>query len=149
MTLRPEVGVVVAEDAKSLEIVPNENSRAARAFHGMTRALVQNMIVGTTAGFTRELEVNGVGWNVQVKGRVVELKVGFADTRIVNIKDGVDVVVEGKSNKITVSGIDKQAVGEVAAKIRSHRPPEPYNLKGIKYSDEVVIKKEGKAFAGG
>ena len=149
LTLRPEVTVAVDEDAKAVTVDTTNNGRAARAFHGMTRALIQNLIIGTTTGYTKELEVNGVGWTVQVKGRTVELKVGYADTRTVDIRDGVDVVVEGKSNKIVVSGIDKQAVGEVAAKIRAHRPPEPYNLKGIKYSDEVVIKKEGKAFAGG
>ncbi|MDH3585238.1 MAG: 50S ribosomal protein L6, partial [Phycisphaerae bacterium] len=98
-------------------------------------------------GFKRDLEVNGVGWNAKVQGRKILLNVGYADTRQLDIPMGVEVEVQG--NKISVSGPDKQAVGQFAAAVRAQRPPEPYNAKGIKYSDEVIVRKAGKAFAGG
>ncbi len=142
---RPEVAVKVED--KQVLIERNDEERATRAYHGMTRALIQNMVVGVSEGFKRELEINGVGWTARVQGRKVALNVGYADTREVEIPMGVEVDVQG--NKIAISGADKQAVGQLAAKIRGHRPPEPYNHKGIKYADEVLVKKEGKAFAGG
>ena len=116
--------------------------------HGLTRSLIANMIVGVTEGYKKELEITGVGWNAQVQGQKVNLNVGYADTRVVPIPDGVTVEVQG-GTKISVTGADKQKVGQCAAQIRSHRKPEPYNAKGIKYSDEVVARKAGKAFAGG
>lgn len=143
---RPEVAVEVNEDSKEVVVTRTEETRTGRAMHGLTRALIQNMVIGVTEGYKKELQINGVGWTAVVKGKTVELKVGFADTRVVTFKDNVNVEVKGSN--ITITGIDKQAVGETAAKIRAVKPPEPYNGKGIKYSDEVIIRKAGKAFAG-
>jgi large subunit ribosomal protein L6 len=144
---RPEVTVRVDDDAKEVVIERENDSRNAKAMHGLTRSLIANMIQGVSTGYTKELEIVGVGWNAALKGRTVELNVGYADTRKVNVPDGVTVDV--KSPNITITGADKQLVGQVAAQIRSHRKPEPYNGKGIKYRDETIIRKQGKAFAGG
>ncbi|MFA9479033.1 50S ribosomal protein L6 [Phycisphaerales bacterium AB-hyl4] len=146
-THRPEVTVTVDSDAKQVVVERKNDSRVAKAMHGLTRALIANMIQGVTTGFTRDLEINGVGWNAKVQGMTVALNVGYADTRVVNIPAGVQVDVQ--QNKIKVTGHDKQAVGQLAAEIRRQRPPEPYNGKGIKYAEEVIVRKEGKAFAGG
>ncbi|MEM9296734.1 MAG: 50S ribosomal protein L6, partial [Planctomycetota bacterium] len=112
-----------------------------------TRSLVANMIEGVVNGYKKQLEIVGVGWNAAVKGKTVELNVGYADTRKVPVPDGV--LVEVKGQDITVTGPDKQLVGQTAAAIRAHKKPEPYNGKGIKYKDEVILRKAGKAFAGG
>ena len=146
-TTTPQVGVRVDAQAKEVVIERKGEDRFSRAMHGTTRARIANMIEGVTKGFTKELEVNGVGWTAKVQGAKVALNVGYADTREVEIPAGVKVEVQ--QNRIKVSGADKQAVGQVAAEIRSHRPPEPYNGKGIKYVDEQIIRKQGKAFAGG
>lgn len=144
-THRPEVSVRV-EDNKRVVVDRRDDSKAARAYHGTTRAQIQNMVKGVAQGFQKELEVVGVGWTAKVQGKKLTLNVGYADPRQVEIPAGVSVVVDGQ--KITVSGIDKQAVGQFAAQARAHRKPEPYNGKGIKYINEVIIRKEGKAFAG-
>lgn len=142
---RPEVTVKVADGQVVVE--RRGESRQVRAYHGMTRALIANMIEGVTKGFSKELEIVGVGWNAQVQGQSVKLNVGYADTKAVKIPMGVTVEVNGP--RIKVSGPSKQLVGQCAAEIRSQRKPEPYNGKGIKYSDEQIVRKAGKAFAGG
>ncbi len=142
---RPEVSVKVEDNAVVVE--RGNDSKASKAYHGTTRALIQNMVTGVSQGYSKVLEINGVGWTAKLQGRTVALNVGYADTRTVEVPMGVDVKIEGP--RITVSGIDKQQVGQCASMIRAHRPPEPYNAKGIKYADEVVVRKEGKAFAGG
>lgn len=147
ITHRPEVTVKVDADKKQIIVERRDDERASRAYHGMTRALLNNMVRGVTEGFKKELEVNGVGWTVQVQGKQVKLNVGYADTKIVAIPDGVKVEVAG--NKITVTGPNRQAVGQCAANIRATRKPEPYNAKGIKYVQEQIVRKQGKAFAGG
>ncbi len=147
-THRPEVSVSVNEADAQVEIARKGDSRTARAMHGLTRSLIANMITGVTTGYKKDLEINGVGWSAAVQGRKVNLKVGFADTRVVPIPEGVTVEIQG-GTKIAVTGADKQKVGLCAAQIRSHRKPEPYNAKGIKYSDEVIIRKAGKAFGSG
>ena len=144
---RPEVTVKVDEEAKEVVVTRQDDERGTRAFHGLTRALINNMIMGVTAGFSKELEINGVGWTAQVQGNRVGMNVGFADTKYVPIPAGVKVEVAG--NKVKVSGQDKQAVGQCAAQIRATRKPEPYNGKGVKYADERIIRKAGKAFGGG
>lgn len=147
-THRPEVTVKVDEDQKQVEVTRRDDSRIARAMHGLTRSLVANMIQGVTEGYRKDLEISGVGWNAAVQGRKVNLNVGYADTRVVPIPEGVTVEIQG-GTRIAVTGSDKQKVGQCAAQIRSHRKPEPYNAKGIKYSDEVVVRKQGKAFGSG
>lgn len=142
---RPEVTVKVEDN--SVVVTRNDEQKQTRAYHGLTRALINNMVQGVTEGFKRDLEINGVGWTARVQGRKLALNVGYADTRELEIPMGVEVDVQG--NKIAVTGADKQAVGQFAARVRGQRPPEPYNHKGIKYAEEVLVKKEGKAFAGG
>jgi large subunit ribosomal protein L6 len=142
---RPEVQVV--SDGKHGTVTRKGDEKQSRAYHGLTRALINNMIQGVSTGFRRELEVNGVGWVAKLQGKRIALTVGYADTRYVNIPEGVKVEVQ--QNRIIVTGPDKQQVGQFAAQVRAHRKPEPYNGKGIKYSDEVIVRKEGKAFAGG
>lgn len=145
-THRSLISAEVDSEANVILVTRKDDTREAKALHGLTRSLIQNMIIGVTEGYTKDLEINGVGWTAQVKGMQVNLNVGYADTRVVKIPEGISVVVDG--NKIKVTGAHKQLVGQCAAMIRSHRKPEPYNGKGIKYSDEVIIRKEGKALAG-
>ena len=147
ITHRPEVTVRWSADENKIYVERRDDEKASKAFHGLTRALVQNMIEGVTTGFKKELEINGVGWTARLQGKNINLSVGYADTRTVTIPDGVKAEVQG--NRIIVTGADKQKVGQFASQVRAHRKPEPYNGKGIKYVDEVIARKEGKAFAGG
>lgn len=116
--------------------------RQSRAYWGTYRALANNIIIGLTDGFKKQLEVNGVGYRVAVKGKVLELILGYSHPINFDIPEGIEISVE--KNVITVKGTDKQSVGQVAAKIREFRPPEPYKGKGIKYSDEHIVRKAGK-----
>jgi len=142
--LTPEVSVSV-EDNK-VYVARENDERKSKAMHGTTRALIANMIEGVSKGYSRSLEVVGVGWTAKLQGKQVHLNLGYADTRIVDVPDNVKVEIN--ASIIKVSSADKQAVGQLAARIRSHRKPEPYNGKGIKYTDEVIIRKQGKAFGG-
>ncbi len=147
MEHRPEVSVHWAEDEKSLSVSVVERwagNRQARAYWGMTRALLNNMVRGVTEGYEKKLEVVGVGYTAQLAGNKLTLKVGYANAIDVPVPPGLDVSVEKQT--ITVKGTDKQAVGQFAAAVRAKRKPEPYNGKGIKYADEVVRRKQGKAF---
>ena len=144
---RPEVTVRVDDNSRQIVIESIDDSRTAKAMHGLTRALINNMVVGVSKGFEKNLVINGVGWTAKVQGMKIALNVGYADTRELDIPADVQVVVQG--NTIRVSGPDKQQVGQLAATIRAQRPPEPYNGKGIKYADEQIVRKQGKAFAGG
>lgn len=118
-----------------------------RALHGLARALLANAVAGVTEGFRRELEIVGVGYRGEVKGREIHLALGFSHPVVYAIPEGVDVSIDDRSNRIAVSGIDKQQVGQVAADLRSLRKPDPYKGKGIRYRDEVVRLKVGKAAA--
>lgn len=145
MTYRPEVGVKlegaiveVTMDPAIVELGSN------RAFWGTTRALIATAVEGVLKGYEKKLEIVGVGWGAKVQGKKLVLTVGFANTLDVAIPDGVKVEVV--QMMITVSGPDKQAVGEFASKCRAKRKPEPYNGKGIKYTTEVIQRKQGKAF---
>jgi len=146
---RPEVSVSLDSDANELvvSLSPGVDPRVKkhRAYWGTTRARLANLVTGVTDGYQKKLEVVGVGYTAQLSGQSLNLKVGYANTLSVPVPPGVDVSVEGQM--ITVKGMDKQAVGQFAAVVRGKRPPEPYNGKGIKYSDERIIRKEGKAFS--
>ena len=120
---------------------PNDLKRN-RALHGLTRTLIANMIEGVTNGFTKVLEINGVGYRAQKQGKKLVLSLGYSHPVEMEDPEGLTSAVDG--NKITVSGIDKAAVGQFAAEIRDKRRPEPYKGKGIKYIDEVIRRKEGK-----
>lgn len=127
---------------------PND-SRMNKAQHGLARTLIANMVEGVTDGFRRSLQIIGIGYRVQAKGKGLEMALGFSHPVNIDPVDGITFEVEvdnrAKINKLHVVGIDKQLVGQVAADIRSIRPPEPYKGKGIRYVDEVVVKKAGKA----
>ncbi|MFT5423060.1 MAG: large subunit ribosomal protein L6 [Phycisphaerales bacterium] len=144
---RPEVAVSFDEGAAEVLVAASvgfENNRATSAHWGTTRALIQNMVVGVSEGYKRKLEIVGVGWSGTISGTNLNLKVGYANVIEMPIPTGVNVSVEKQI--VTVEGSDKQAVGEFAASMRAKRKPEPYNGKGIKYVEEVIKRKQGKAF---
>jgi len=137
--------VEVRVEADQILVAPR-NPAAGGALQGLTRTLVANMVDGVTKGFTRGLEINGVGYRAELKGTTLNLALGYSHPVEYPLPAGVSAEVE-KQTKITVSGIDKELVGATAAKIRSFRPPEPYKGKGIKYADERILRKAGKAGA--
>lgn len=122
------------------------DSGSEKAKHGLSRSLLSNAVVGVTEGFKKELEVVGVGYRGEVKGRTMELALGFSHPVIFPIPDGIDIEID-KNNKITVTGANRQRVGQVAAELRALRPPDPYKAKGIRYSGETIRRKVGKAGA--
>lgn len=123
-----------------------DDSKPQRALHGLTRALLNNAVVGVTKGFSKELEIQGVGYRAQVSGTSVNLTLGYTHAIDFPIPSGIQVAVE-KQTKLTVTGIDRQQVGQVAAKLRALRPPDVYKGKGVRYANEVVRKKAGKTGA--
>jgi large subunit ribosomal protein L6 len=145
-THRPEIGVVLDADAKHLLITRSDDERLSRALHGLTRSLIANMVEGVTNGYTKKLEIVGVGYQAQLKkANTVALQVGYANQVVLEAPPGVSVAVPDATH-ITISGADKQAVGQFAAVVRKVRPPEPYKGKGIRYEGEAVRRKAGKAF---
>jgi large subunit ribosomal protein L6 len=126
----------------SLEFSPKGDDRKDHAFWGLYRSLASNIVIGLTEGFTKKLEVNGVGYRAAVNGKVLELQLGFSHPVHYEFPNDIDISVE--KNVITIKGDDKQVVGQIAAKIREFRPPEPYKGKGVKYIDERIIRKAGK-----
>ncbi len=136
-------GVVVSKEDNTVVIVRADESRLARERHGLCRTLVANMVEGVSQGFTRKLEIQGVGYRAQVQGRNLVLSLGFSHPVEMVPPDGIQFAVEGNVN-VTVSGIDKELVGNLAANIRSKRPPEPYKGKGVRYAGEAVRRKAGK-----
>ncbi len=143
LTLATHPAVAVSLDNNTLFVNPVEDSRIARQQHGLRRTLLANAVTGVTKGFEKALEVIGVGYKVNVQGNTIVLNVGYSHPVNFVLPDGIQAKAE--NNKITVSGCDKQVVGEVAAQIRRVRPPEPYKGKGIKYSDETIRRKAGKS----
>ena len=141
-SFRPEINVAV-ENGEIVVTRPNDEA-VERSMHGLTRTLVANMVTGVTEGFKKELEVNGVGYRAAKQGKNLVMNLGFSHQVIVPEVDGITIEVP-QPNKIIISGPDKQQVGQFAAEVREKRPPEPYKGKGIKYVDEVIIRKEGKA----
>ena len=125
-----------------LTVTPKDDSKIARSQHGLMRALINNMVTGVTQGFEKKLEVNGVGFRVNGGGQNLEMSLGFSHPVKYQAPEGVNLTVN--KMEITVNGISKQQVGQVAAEIRSLKKPEPYKGKGIKYADEVIIRKAGK-----
>ncbi len=137
---------ITVEGAEVLVKRPNDEN-VNKSLHGLTRTLINNMIVGVTEGYAKELDVNGVGYRVQKTGKEVKMNLGFSHDVIVCDTDDITLEVPSP-NKIIVKGIDKQKVGQMASEIRGKRPPEPYKGKGIKYANEVIRRKEGKAGKG-
>lgn len=142
--VRPEIEVKISDGVVNL--APKNTAAQTRGFHGLYRALVQNAVTGVTKGWSKELELNGVGYRAAVSGKKLELTLGYSHPVIFMIPEGIEIAVE-KQTKVQIKGADKGLVGEVSAKIRSFRPPEPFLGKGIKYSDEVIKKKAGKSAA--
>ena len=140
--VNPTISVSVDDGTVSIDRTGDE--RNVRALHGLTRALINNMVQGVSEGFSKELTLVGVGYRAALKGKEIELQVGFSHPVSIPAEDGITFEVP-EPTKIIVSGIDKQRVGQVAADIRSARPPEPYKGKGIRYTDEYVRRKAGKA----
>jgi large subunit ribosomal protein L6 len=136
--------ITVAVDEGTVTVARDNDERQNRALHGLTRALINNMVIGVTEGYSKELTAVGVGYRAVLKGKLLELQVGFSHPVNIEAPEGITFEVP-EPTKIIVSGIDKQKVGQVAADIRAVRPPEPYKGKGIRYSDEHVRRKAGKA----
>ena len=137
---------IKVEGTEILVTRPSE-SKEHRSLHGLTRTLVNNMVIGVSEGFKKELEINGIGYRATKSGKDVNLNLGFSHPVVVS--DNEDIVIEVPApNKLIITGINKQKVGQFAAEVRELRPPEPYKGKGIKYVDEVIIRKEGKAGKG-
>ena len=126
---------------------PNDE-KENRSLHGLNRTLIANMVKGVSEGFSKELEINGIGYRASMQGKDLVLNIGYSHSVIMEAVDGITVEVPSP-NKVIISGPDKQKVGQFAAEVRGHRPPEPYKGKGIKYVDEVIRRKEGKAGKGG
>ena len=142
LTVKEPIQAVMAEN--TITVTRPDDERLSRSLHGLTRTLIQNLIIGVTDGFSKQLEVVGTGYRLAAKGSGVEFSLGFSHPVVVDPPAGITFTVEG-NDKLTVSGIDKQAVGEVAANIRKIRKPEPYKGKGVRYAGENVRRKAGKA----
>ncbi len=142
LALKPEVKVEVK--GSEIAVTRKDDGRAARSMHGLVRTLVSNMVRGVAEGFQKKLDIVGVGYRADVQGSVVNLSLGFSHPIKYNLPKGVSASVE-KQTMLTLKGPDKQVVGQAAADIRALRPPEPYKGKGVKYADEVIRRKAGKA----
>lgn len=140
--------MTVASDGKAVTVTRPDDARLNRALHGLTRALINNMVVGVSAGYEKKLKIEGVGFQAAMKGTAVELTVGYANRIVHTPPAGITVAVPDPTT-IIVSGADKQKVGQFAAEVRASRKPEPYKGKGVRYETEVVRRKEGKSFAAG
>jgi len=142
--IMPECEVELADG--EIRVTRKNDTKPARSKHGLQRALLANAVLGVTKGFTKTLEIVGVGYRGEVKGREVHFALGYSHPVIFSIPDGIEVGID-KNNKITVTGANRRDVGQVSAEIRHFRPPDPYKAKGIRYSDEVIRRKVGKAGA--
>lgn len=144
-TFNPEMAIAL--EGNEIIVTRPSDDKEHRSLHGLTRTLINNMVVGVSEGFKKELEVNGTGYRVAKQGKDLVMTLGFSHQVIMPEIDGITIDVPAP-NKIIISGPDKQKVGQFAAEVREKRPPEPYKGKGIKYIDEFIIRKEGKAGKG-
>ena len=135
--------IIAKLDKGGIEIAMREDTPNARAMWGMSRTLVANLVAGVTEGFTKKLEITGVGYRAAVQGSNVQLQLGYSHDVTFPIPQGIQVVCP-KPTEIVITGIDKQKVGQVAAELRGYRPPEPYKGKGVRYAGEYILRKEGK-----
>ncbi len=137
-------GVSVAVENGSINVTRADDERETRSFHGLVRALLANATAGVSEGWSKELEIVGIGYRAESKGKSVIFNLGYSHPIDFAVPDGIEIDVDAKANKVTVKGIDRQQVGQIAAEIRGLRPPEPYKGKGVRYSDERVRTKAGK-----
>ena len=147
LTVHPAITVKMDEAGKEILVTRKDDERQSKALHGLTRALLANMIEGVLKGYARNMEIHGVGFKADLKGSELVLTVGYANQITVSVPAGLTVTVDG-GTKIFISGPDKQMVGEFAARVRRVRKPEPYKGKGIRFAGEKIKLKPGKAFAG-
>ena len=145
LSTRVPAGLTVSVDDGVIRIARANDEPQQRAFHGLLRSLVANSVEGVTKGFSKDLEIVGVGYKAEVKGKAVVFSLGYSHPVNFPIPDGISVALDAKAGKITVSGADRQKVGQTAAEIRKLRVPDPYKAKGIKYANEVIRRKVGKA----
>ena len=147
-TLRQELptGITAGVEEGKIVVGRADDSKPRRALHGLTRALLNNAVTGVTKGFSKDLEISGVGYRAQLAGKSVAFTLGYTHAIDFPIPEGVQIAVD-KQTKVTVSGVDRQQVGQVAAQIRALRPPDVYKAKGVKYANEVIRKKAGKTGA--
>jgi large subunit ribosomal protein L6 len=138
-------GFPVEVEAGEVKVARPGDSGPERSRHGLLRSLLANAVHGVTTGFSKQLDIIGVGYRAEVKGREVHFALGYSHPVIYPIPDGIDIEIDTRANRMTITGADRQSVGQVAAEIRSLRPPDPYKGKGIKYSDEIIRRKVGKA----
>ena len=136
--------MAIEQKDNNLKINPLEQSKKAQALWGLSRSLLNNMVIGVSQGFSRVLEINGVGYRAESQGSTLKLALGFSHPVVYDLPKGIDAQIE-KNTVITLSGIDKELLGQTAATIRAFRPPEPYKGKGVKYAEEVIRRKVGKA----
>jgi len=138
-------GLTVAVEDNEIRIARSSDEPKERAFHGLLRSLVANSVTGVTKGFSRDLEIVGVGYKAEVKGKTIVFSIGYSHPVNFPIPEGIAVALDAKAGKLSVSGADRQQVGQTAAEIRKLRIPDPYKAKGIKYANEVIRRKVGKA----
>lgn len=138
-------GIAVEVDKGEVRFSRSNDEPQQRAWHGLVRSLVANSVQGVTKGFTRDLEIVGVGYKAEVRGKTVVFTLGYSHPINFPIPEGINVALDAKAGKLTISGADRQKVGQAAAEIRKLRVPDPYKAKGIKYADEVIRRKVGKA----
>lgn len=139
--------MAIAMEGNEITVTRPNDAKENRSLHGLTRTLIANMIEGVANGYKKELEINGIGYRAELKGKDLFMKIGFSHDILMTPPEGVTVEVPS-ANKVIISGADKQVVGQFAAEVREKRPPEPYKGKGIKYVDEYIRRKEGKAGKG-
>ena len=139
--------IKVAIEKGEIHVQRPDDSVRARELHGLSRTLVNNMIIGVTTGFARSLEITGVGYKAEIKGQDVHFSLGFSHPIVYSLPAGVTPEYDAKANKLTIKGADKHQIGLIAAEMRKLRPPEPYKGKGIKYSEETIRRKQGKTGA--
>lgn len=149
LTHKFPAGVAIAQEDDTLVVTRESDQKSHRAFHGMTRALVANMVHGVSEGFKKNLELVGIGYTAEQQGDDIVLNLGYSHPIYMQAPEGIKFVVTNRNTNVEVSGFDRQLVGQVAAKIRSLRKPEPYKGKGVRYAGELVQRKAGKTVGGG
>lgn len=148
LSMKMVPGIAIEEGDSILQLKQERTDREGPAMYGLSRALLANMVTGVTNGFSRTLEIQGIGYRALLKGKQLELQIGYSHPVLFDIPKGIEITLEGPT-KFVIKGIDKQQVGQVAAEIRAFRPPEPYKGKGIRYQGEHVRRKAGKSAGAG
>ncbi|MCY3974645.1 MAG: 50S ribosomal protein L6 [Simkaniaceae bacterium] len=147
LTVKIPVGIAVRVASQTVLVTYDDTTGLPKSFYGLYRSLINNAVIGVSQGFEKRLSLVGVGYRAALKGKMLDLSLGFSHPSVVSVPEGITVAIE-KNTQITISGIDKQAVGQFAADVRALRPPEPYKGKGVRYVDEYVRKKAGKTAKG-